>query len=208
MKETIMNFNKIFIIISIPIIVILLASCSANSTPVPTILDGLFAKSSSINIICYEAVTQLSTTNAVITVKVWLKIPKIKVEIEQRGFYTVYFADMEKKTGYIYHPETNLAVRTDMKNIPSSLKADTEAIRKYNPSIVGTETYDGKDCTIVSYNDGKKNMKTWLWNDYGIAVKSEVNVPEGQAITYIRNIDFSDITDSVFELPEGVFKSD
>ena len=81
---------------------------------------------------------------------------------------------------------------------------DAESITNYNPKVVGTATIDGKDCLVVEYIVNGEPTKMWLWQDYGFPLRVETTVPAGINIVESRNIDFTDIPDSVFELPQGV----
>ena len=105
-------------------------------------------------------------------------------------------------------PAGNIATRTDFDDIPNSIKADIDEIRKYNPTIVGTETIDGKSCTVVTYSDGSANGKAWIWNDYGLFIRHELTKGNDEILIEIKNIDFSEIPAETFELPEGVLRSD
>jgi hypothetical protein len=124
------------------------------------------------------------------------------------GRETVILADMVKKPGYIYIPVGGIATRTDFDDIPSTIKTDMEAAKKYSPVIVGNEMIDGKLCTVVTYRDGGTDVKAWIWDDYGIFIKRELKDSGRTALIELEGIDFSEIPASVFELPEGVLRSD
>ncbi len=204
-----MGNSKILHLVTVTLMaVLLLAGCRPASTSIPPELEKLVNKVSGINEIQYTAVTTLINTGEVITMQVWLKVPKIRVETKMNGRDTVLLADMEKKTGYTYIPVGGIATKTDFKTIPSSIQADTEALRKYNPSITGTETIDGKLCTVIMCKDGRTDIKAWIWNDYGIIIRREIKEPDREALIEMKGIDFSEIPASTFELPEGVLRSD
>jgi len=81
---------------------------------------------------------------------------------------------------------------------------DTEAISKYNPTIVGTDTIDGKKCTVVQYTIEGQTTKMWLWQDHGFPLRVEATTPQGKTTMEYKNIQFNDIPDSLFTLPAGV----
>lgn len=76
----------------------------------------------------------------------------------------------------------------------------------YNPTIIGSEKYDGKDCLVVQYTSMGETVKMWIWKQYGIDIKTETTTDEGKSIEEIKNISFSNISDSKFQLPAGVEK--
>jgi outer membrane lipoprotein-sorting protein len=183
-------------------IMVVLSGCASKNTSLPPQLEDLLAKAEHIDEISYDVTFELGGQTT--TVKLWLKKPMIKAESSiSNGITVVRLADMEKQKGYRYYPDTKLSV-VDNEDIPVPGKADTEALGKFNPSIIGTGTIDGKTCTIVMYEDGEATVKLWLWDDYGLLIRSEVTVQDSEEIvvTTITNIDFSAIPDSVFTLPE------
>lgn len=189
-------------------VILLLSSFSCASKPLSPDLEELLNKIDDINEIKYTVVASYSNTDETINMNVWMKEPDIRLDVETGGNLTVFLADMEKKTGYTYMPAGNIATRTDFDDIPSSIKADMDEIRKYNPTITGTETIDGKSCTVVTYSDGSTNGKAWIWNDYGLFIRHELTKGDNEILIEIKNIDFSEIPANIFELPEGVLRSD
>jgi outer membrane lipoprotein-sorting protein len=47
-------------------------------------------------------------------------------------------------------------------------------------------------------------VKMWIWKEYGFPIRAEMTTSAGTTIAEYRNLDFSDIPDSLFELPPGV----
>ena len=146
--------------------------------------------------------------STVITQKVWIEANKIRIETAEQGREVVILADTETQTGYTYLPLQNLAVKRDYSQVPSPVSQDVETVQKYNPVIIGNEHIDGKECTVISYAKDSAKVKAWLWNDNGFPLKFEVETPQGVALIEIKNVDFGDIPDSLFELPSGVLRSD
>lgn len=93
----------------------------------------------------------------------------------------------------------------DMSMVPDSPTSDVSGIMDYSPIITGTETIDGKVCQVISFDQtGAGSVKMWLWEEKGLPLKMEM-VANGTTTTIVyNNIDFSDIPDSIFELPDGV----
>jgi outer membrane lipoprotein-sorting protein len=44
----------------------------------------------------------------------------------------------------------------------------------------------------------------WIWEQYGFPIRVEMTTTEGTVIVEYKNIEFTDIPDIMFELPEGV----
>lgn len=76
----------------------------------------------------------------------------------------------------------------------------------YNPTVIDSEKYDGKDCLVVQYTDMGETVKMWIWKDKGLTIKEERTTDQGTSIFEYKNISFSDIPDSKFQLPAGVEK--
>jgi outer membrane lipoprotein-sorting protein len=140
-------------------------------------------------------------------VTIWQKKTKMREEMTTQGIKTVILFDMDANTMYTYMPEQNMAMKTtlDSSMIPQGSTEDTGAIMDYNPTIVGTESIDGKACTVITFNNpGSGSVKEWIWNDKGFPLRMEIDSSEGKTIIEYSNIDFSDIPDSTFVLPAGV----
>jgi outer membrane lipoprotein-sorting protein len=99
---------------------------------------------------------------------------------------------------------TKTTLNTSM--VPSSPIQAVSSILDYSPLVSGTETIDGKVCKVITYDDtGAGSMKMWIWEEKGLPLKMEMTSSNGDKTTIdYTNIDFSDIPDSIFELPEGV----
>jgi len=136
------------------------------------------------------------------------------------GETVVYLYDFGTGTSYIYYPAHNKALDMSMPIEtpgpgatptptlgPSQPPWDMSSwLESYNPTIVRSENYDGKDCLVVQYTTGGENTTMWIWKQYGIAIKTETTGPQGTSTIEYKNISFSDIPDSKFQLPAGVQK--
>lgn len=135
---------------------------------------------------------------------VWVKENKMRTEMVVDGRTMITIANMDKGEVYSYHPKENIAMKMDMGNVPKSAVEDISSIEGYNPTIIGTETLDGKLCTVVEYGSPEGKSKMWIWQKYGFPIQMEMEGPEGTMKMEWRDIEFGDIADSMFELPEGV----
>lgn len=126
---------------------------------------------------------------------------------------------------YNYIPEEKMAMK---QPLPPEVKPETkeakpkEEVKLPEPKKVGEEKYDDKLCEVYSLEvtekdeetgqDFKSQIKYWLWKEKKIALKLIITMEEkdeeGKLTTSIienvyKNIDFKDIPDTVFALPEG-----
>jgi outer membrane lipoprotein-sorting protein len=143
-------------------------------------LGDIFGKSKGITSVKYDMVTT-SPGEPTITQKIWLKGNNMRVEMTAEGETMITIMNGDKQELYMYYPEGNMAMKMDFSQAPESAIEETSSIEQYNPTVIGTETIDGKLCTVVEYVD-----------------------PEGILRTEMKNIEFGDIPDSMFELPAGV----
>ncbi len=136
--------------------------------------------------------------------KMWIKKNKTRMEIPAQG--AVMLMDIDAKTVYMYMPAQNMAVKMpyDPSQTPQSPQDAASAITGYNPKVIGTETIDGKSCLVVQYDMAGTSVKSWIWQDKGMAIRAEMTSSAGKTIIEFKNIDFSDIPDSMFTLPSGV----
>jgi outer membrane lipoprotein-sorting protein len=137
------------------------------------------------------------------TTSIWVKNNKMRSEMTTEGQTVVTLLDMDAHTIYIYYPDQNMAM--EMTYEPSESAIDeAQSIPDYSPTILGHETLDGKVCLVVQYTAEGATVKTWLWEQYGFPIRVEMTTSEGTTVVEYKNIEFIDIPDSMFELPEGV----
>ena len=147
------------------------------------------------------------------TAHVWWKGDNMRVESTmstQAGtFEAVYLVDKAEQTSYAYMPEQGRAIKMEYSQATEktgdSPRSKSTTIRQNNPEVVGRETLNGKECTVVEYTpEGGDTTKAWIWEEHGFPIKTVTKKAEGEYVTLFENIDMSDIPDSEFELPEGV----
>ncbi len=139
-----------------------------------------------------------------ITEKIYVKKNKMRIEMTEGGMATIILMDLDAKTMYSYIPDQNMAIKMTFNPTTKSAADEAQSISSYNPTIVGTETIDGKICTIVQYSVSEQSVKMWLWQDRGLPIRVEATTAQGTTVMEYKNIQFSDIADSMFELPAGV----
>jgi outer membrane lipoprotein-sorting protein len=97
-----------------------------------------------------------------------------------------------------------MAYSWDESLVPEGAADNPNDILDFNPDVLGTETIDGKSCTVIEWTiPGTGTMKEWIWTETGFPIKIESTTDQGTSTIEFTNIDFSDIPDSMFELPEG-----
>jgi outer membrane lipoprotein-sorting protein len=138
------------------------------------------------------------------TMVVWVKKTKIREEVTQKGQTYIILADMDTKTLYNYIPAQNMAIKMTWDPTPKSATDEATSILDYNPTVLGTETIDGKVCIVVQYTVREQATKMWLWQDQGLPLRVEATTTQGITIMEYKNIQFIDIPDSMFTLPDGV----
>ncbi|MFC1874550.1 hypothetical protein ACFLY3_00095 [Chloroflexota bacterium] len=103
----------------------------------------------------------------------------------------------------MYYPDQNMAMEMTYEPIESAID-EAQAIPDYNPTIIGHDTLDGKVCLVVEYSIEGETATMWIWEEHGFPIRVEVTTAEGTIIVEYKNIEFVDISDNMFELPEGV----
>lgn len=182
-----------------------------TATPAPTgtqpsgDLAAITGKAAAIDTIQYDMIMSGPGMPAT-TSKVWLKqkAGKMKTETTVQGQTAIMLTDWNEGVMYSYMPAQNMAFKMDIGQAPESPVEGTVNLEDYDPVIVGSEVVDGKDCWVVEATREEMTTKSWIWKEKGFPVKVEVDTAEGKMTIEYKNIDFSDIPDSEFELPEGV----
>lgn len=134
----------------------------------------------------------------------WVKKNKMRMEITQQGQTNVVLVDNDAMTMYTYMPAQNMAMKMTWEPTTKSAVNEAQSLSDYDPTIIGTETIDGKVCTVVQHSVDGQTMKMWLWQDHGIPIRVEVTTAQGMTVMEYKNIQFVDIPDSMFALPAGV----
>jgi outer membrane lipoprotein-sorting protein len=136
-----------------------------------------------------------------ITAKVFLKKNRMRMESSTQGTNTVTLSDPGLQAVYFYLPAMNMAIKMDWSQLPDSAISDVQSILINQPVINGTETIDNKSCLIVEYTAESVIYKIWVWQQNGLPLKMTSTSSSGQTTVEFKNFEFSDIADSLFELP-------
>jgi outer membrane lipoprotein-sorting protein len=186
---------------------------TATSGDEGTSLSDLLAKAKGTTSVKYDMVST-SPGKPSETAKVWMEGNKMRMEATAEGETMIIIVN--ELEAYMYNPEENMALKMDFSDVPESTLEDIESLMDYKPTVVGVDTVDGKLCTVVEYTYSSEisgdnyelKTKSWLWQKHGLPIRTETTSSFGgtseTTTTEMKNIDFGDIPNSMFELPAGV----
>ena len=173
-----------------------------TSQPTPSLAEVL-ARTAAIASVKYDTqITQPGTPTA--TMRTWEKNTRMRIETTEQGQDLVILIDNDAQTVYRYVPAQNSAERMPYPPPARAATQDAESIARFNPSVTGTDTMDGKKCLVVTYLVNNTPIRMWLWQDYGFPLRVEETTSGGMTVVEYSNIIFADIQDSLFQLPAGV----
>jgi outer membrane lipoprotein-sorting protein len=186
---------------------------TATSGDEGTSLSDLLAKAKGTTSVKYDMVST-SPGKPSETAKVWMEGNKMRMEATAEGETMIIIVN--ELEAYMYNPEENMALKMDFSDVPESTLEDIDSLMDYKPTVVGVDTVDGKLCTVVEYTYSSEisgdnyelKTKSWLWQKHGLPIRTETTSSFGgtseTTTTEMKNIDFGDIPNSMFELPAGV----
>jgi outer membrane lipoprotein-sorting protein len=134
----------------------------------------------------------------------WVKQNKVRFETTEEGQTVIMLIDYDARIAYTYMPEQNIAYQATFTAATQSAIEQAQSIADFDYTVIGTDTVDGKVCTVVEYSIEQASVKMWIWKEHGFPIRIETTMAEDKTITEYKNIDFADIDDSMFELPAGV----
>jgi outer membrane lipoprotein-sorting protein len=178
-------------------------STTAASSQTGGNLAGILGQVSGIASMKYDMVTT-TPNNQTVTSTMWVKKTQMRMESTQQGQSIVMLINGDTKIMYMYMPAQNMALKEDYGQAPKSASDNANSILQNTPTVIGTETLDGKLCTVIQYTVNGATTKEWIWQAKGLPVRMQITTSQGTTITDFKNYDFSDIPDSTFVLPAGV----
>ena len=165
-------------------------------------LDDIINQAVAIESVKFDMI--VTSPEASMTTRIWLKGHNMRSETESEEQTVINIINHATNTMYIYIPEQNMAFKATYDPSQTSPLNDVQSINQYNPTVTGTETIDGKLCSIVEYSVSGMSVKMWLWQEKGFPLKVITNTNAGTTTVEYKNIEFIDIPDSQFEIPDGV----
>lgn len=203
-----MKNNIIGIGVAVLVVLICMTGCTQqnNTTPPTNTLTTIINKATQITSMSYKMnFTSNSETISVMTYAIWEKAPYMKINITVNGFsYTV----ISRPNGTFMYNSITHNWTANTLSLPKNMSTFTNELLTTNLTRVGTETFDGKNATIIAYNktgiDSTTNIRVWLWNDHGVPLKMMLTDNMAGTITtstvLYTNYSFTDIPDSTFNL--------
>jgi outer membrane lipoprotein-sorting protein len=125
-------------------------------------------------------------------------------ETTEQGPNVVMLINGDTQTMYLYTLAQNSALKLDFSQGPKSASANSNSILQYTPTVVGTETFDGKVCQVIQHSANGVTTKEWICVEKGLPMRLQATTSRGKSTTDFKNFHFSDIADDMFELPLGV----
>ena len=177
-------------------------STTAASGQIGSNLASILGQVSGITSMKYDMVTT-TPDNQTVTSTMWVKKSQLRMESTQQGQSVVMLINGDTKTMYMYMPAQNTAIKMDFSQAPKSASDNANSVLQYTPTVVGTETLDGKLCTVIQYTANGSTTKEWIWQAKGLPVRMQATTTQGTSTTDFKNYDFSSIPDSTFQLPAG-----
>ncbi len=165
-------------------------------------LGEILRHGTGIDSVSYVMETSGAGTPAM-TAQVWVERNKMRMEMTEQE-QMIYLSNYDTGKAYMYMPDQNMAIEIDISQVNPPDYESAQDIPSYHPTIIGTETMDGKVCLVVEYSYGGATVKSWIWKEHGFPIRVETTTPQGTMVAVFTNISFGDIPDSMFELPAGV----
>jgi len=169
---------------------------------------GLLAKAQELPGLTYDAVTTINGEEA-FEVKFAVKVPNIRIETgsPEIGMKMVCIINTDEGAVYALSPDQETATKMSL----AQFEVDTATPQDYAQSMdpdsmkyIKTETLDGKECLVYEIDEQDSSAKVWLWKDYGIPLRVEVMYEGEPVVTEYKNVQITELDDSLFELPEEV----
>lgn len=145
------------------------------------------------------------------TTKMYTKGTEFRQESTAAGQKIIILGDFDGDV-YTYYPVQNIAMKINFQDTEVQEQIEEDPFQvledlRDKVSVLGYEYIGEKKCLVVEYdmqNGTNLNQKMWIWERYGMPIKIETATPQGTATIEYKNIETGNVSDSLFELPEGV----
>lgn len=142
------------------------------------------------------------------TARLWVKDGSRKMESTAEGKTMIYLLQEATQSSYVYFPESKTGMQLDWDTAQTTAKGmlgeqltDPET---FQPTIVGEEILDGKDCLVTQWTREGTEGKSWIWKEYGLPIRTETTVEGETSVAEFKNIQIGNVADSEFELPNDI----
>ncbi len=196
-----MRLSLRIIIAMLTILTITTAACSKAESET---VEDILSQAANVSLVKYDCV--FTWPDRTQTSKVWIKDNMMRIEHTQQGqTIETYLCDYEEMTSFHWTSPENIPKRSVTPGevgdffsamLMASIAAD------HNPRIIGTDTTDGKACYLVEYDINEISAQAWIWKEQNFLVRQDFIGAEYTTTIEFKNIEFGDILDSIFELPE------
>jgi len=192
-------------------LLLLFPGCAPKTTLTPTeTIPELLDRVTGITSVKYEQVmTNPEKPQETVQWRVWIKGNQTRIETTYEGQTGVLIIDYEAQSGYTYDPSQNVWTKMDLGGqsgepmtlnpMFSVMEWAKSILASPGAVIVGSETIDGKNCLVIESGEEEAILRTWFWKDYGFPLRME----GFETPVEWNNIEFVNISDSIFELPAG-----
>ncbi len=169
-------------------------------------LETVLARAADIQSVKYEV--EIASPEATTEMQFAMKGDRMRSEMTYEGHQAIMFIDKAAQTFYNYLPDQNMAFSLDATLVEevlgNALTEQAHGLMNLNPVVVGQERIDNKDCLVVEYDIDGLESRMWIWEEHGLPIRVDSFGPHGTVRASVRNIEFVDLPDSLFELPSGV----
>lgn len=196
MKSRSLIFSTVLILLSIT-----LTACSKAT---PETVEDILSQAANVSLVKYDCVWTWPERTQ--TSRVWVKDNMMRIEHTQEGqTVETYLCDYKEMTSFHWTSPENVPKRSvgpgEVGDFFSAMYMVSIAA-DYNPRIIGTDTTDGKECYLVEYvMDNEITVQMWIWKEHEFLVRNDLVTSHTTTIEF-KNIDFGNIPDSMFGLPE------
>ncbi len=167
----------------------------------------LLSRAEDISSVQYEVF--INSPIGVMEMMYYQKGGKVRVEMGEGDDVILSVINPDDDVYYSIITSMNMATRISDEDVEDMKERGLQhqAITMKGESLreVGQETLDGRETTVVEFEDDGETVTVWIWDEYGIPVKSHITVEGwGEVETTVGKVEFVDISDDMFVLPEGV----
>ncbi len=172
----------------------------------------LFSSTSFAETFKCTQVMESSQMGTVMTIKMWHKDGKDRIEASQPGTNMKTITINTGDSFYTYMPQQNMAFKmpadamdqTPSMKPPKDFKSHLDSV---GATKTGTETYDGQKCDIYEYTEPQtnSNIKLWYSVSKSFPLKMVVSNAYSTNTIYYKDIEVNTpISDDLFRIPDGV----
>jgi len=177
---------------------------TATETPAPTqpsgVLGDLLGRTSEIESVHFTMVMTAPGLPEGMTSEVWQKTGKTKTQTSVMEQTVITYTDYDAQKMCTCFEATG-CMGMDFSQAPPDPVEQSGMIEQYHPTILGSETVNGKDCLVFEWTVEGAHSKWWVDKDSGWPVRVETTTPQGTIVIEYTDVEFVDIPDNEFVFP-------